>query len=287
MMSNQTTIGIDCRSDLYYIAQVQHGQSECKITDLKTVTQSDLSDNVALEGANIIMAVPDNKVVIKNLHISGAARWDRDMLAQFELSQTLLDDENEFCFAALNTGNAKRYLGIMTRRRELEQIANSLFSSLGAFARSLKYEMRAVALGKGYINFCHSEQRELVCLTDFYNNAASIAFIFEQNIIGVAFLPTGRFDPETEEGLKKMAVELKTVISFKLASFFEEGIVPPLSTLLVSGNSSDNQIINILKQHFQIAVTKPRTDNRFLAETLTVKDVVIEDYLVAMGLTVD
>jgi hypothetical protein len=244
-------------------------------------------EHQVLEGEDVIFSVPDNEVVAKNVRLSQADIWDRDLLARFELSQSLLDDENEFCFATLSTGQPNRCLGLVTRRRNLEQLTGSLLSSLNPAAWSPKYEMRAVALGKGYLNFCHPEQGELVCLADFGDNVASICFVSGGNIIGLAHLPPGQFDLNSERGLKKMAVEFKTVVNFRLPSLFEEGVTPPLSALIVSGDGSDPPVKSALEQHFQVPVTSPRIDRRFPGVDAAAVENPLEDYLVAMGLTVN
>jgi hypothetical protein len=296
-------MGIDYRSGRYYMARVRRDASERKVTALVTATESELMEHQALEGEDIIFSVPDDKVVIKNLHLSQAGRWDTDLLARFELSQSLLDDENEFCVATLTTGQSNRRLGLVTRRRNLEELTDSLFSTLNPAALSLKYEMRAVALGKGYLNFCHPEQGELICLADFGDNVASICFVSGGNIIGLAHLPLSQFDrsgrlwpaPDgpalsglnSEPGLMKMAVEFKTVVNFRLPSLFEEGGTPPLSALIVSGDGSDSPVKSALGQHFQVPVTAPRIDGRFLQKESAAVEGPLEDYLVAMGLTVN
>jgi hypothetical protein len=290
MTPNRTTMGIDYRSGRYYTARVRQDATEHKVTALVTATESELSElmeHQVLEGEDVIFSVPDDEVVAKNVRLSQADIWDRDLLARFELSQSLLDDENEFCFATLSTGQPNRCLGLVTRRRNLEQLTGSLLSSLNPAAWSPKYEMRAVALGKGYLNFCHPEQGELVCLADFGDDVASICFVSGGNIIGLAHLPPGQFDLNSERGLKKMAVEFKTVVNFRLPSLFEEGVTPPLSALIVSGDGSDPPVKSALEQHFQVPVTAPRIDKRFLEEEPAVVEGTLEDYLVAMGLTVN
>jgi hypothetical protein len=280
-------MGIDYRSGRYYMARVRRDAPERKVTALVTATASELKEHQTLEGEDIIFSVPDDKVVVKNLHLSQAGKWDTDLLARFELSQSLLDDENEFCVATLSTGQPNRRLGLVTRRRNLEELTDSLFSTLNPAALSLKYEMRAVALAKGYLNFCHPEQGELVCLADFGDSVASICFVSGGNIIGLAHLPLSQFDLNSEPRLMKIAVEFKTVVNFRLPSLFKEGGTPPLSALIVSGHGSDSPVKSALEQHFQVEVTAPRIDKQFLGEDTVAVEDPLEDYLVAMGLTVN
>lgn len=295
MTSNQTTMGIDYRSGRYYTARVRQDASERKVIALVTATESELKEPQVLQNEDVIFSVPDNEIMVRNLHFSQADKWNTDLLARFELSQSLLDDEYEFCFATLSTGQPNRCLGFVTRRRNLEQLTGSLLSSLNPAALSPKYEMRAVALAKGYLNFCHPEQGELVCLADFGDNVASICFMSGGNIIGLAHLPPRQFDLSgpaltglnSEPGLKKMAVEFKTVVNFRLPSLFKEGVAPPLSALIVSGDGSDSPVKSALEQHFQVPVTAPRIDKRFLQKEPAVVEGTLEDYLVAMGLTVN
>ena len=286
MTSSRTSMGIDYRCGRYCAARVRQDASGRKVTDLTTGAQSGLRHQ-GVEGGDVIFSIPDNEVIVKNLHLSQGDRWNFNLCARFELSQSLLDDENEFCFAALSTGHPNRCLGLAARRCTLERLTAPLFSSLNAAALSPKYELRAVALGKGCLNFCHPEPGELICLADFSGDAASICFVLEGGIIGVAYLPTIRFDLDTEPGLEKMAVEFKTVINFRLPSLFEEGAVPPLSALIISGDGLDSPVKPALEQRFRVAVSAPRIDRQLLEGEPAAMEEPLEDYLIAMGLTVN
>ncbi len=286
MTSQQIITGIDCRFGRYYVAQVKRDSSERKVTALMTAGESSLREKLALEGTDVVFAVPDNRVVVKNLRLRDTARWDADLLAQFELSQSLLDDEAEFCFATLSTGSRDHRLGLVTRQRNLAEITDPLLPSSAA-AMLPKYKMRAVALGKGYIAFCHAEQGGLVCLVDFRNDVASISFVLEGNILDVAGLAIGQFNPDTECGLKTIAAELKTVVNFRMASLLEGEEKLPLSTLLISGCTGNSPIRTVLEHHFQIPVMPPRINKRWLAESPALTGTALEDYLIAMGLTVN
>jgi len=286
MTSDQTSVGIDHRSGHYYLARVRHEASGHEVISLDTIAESDMQKDLVRAGEPVILAVPDNQVVVKNLRIHDEGRWEARHLAQFELSMSLLDDENEFCFAILPTRDANHCLGLMTRRRNLARIGNSLFpSGVGVADVSPKYEMQAVALGKGYINFCHPKGGDLVCLVDFGNDAASICIVLKHKIIDVACLSMDGFYPDQEQGLNKMAIEIRTVVSFRLASLFHSS-APPLSALHISGNVRDSSIGNVLEQHFQITVTTPKVNEQLLAASSVGVRSGLEKYLVAMGLAV-
>lgn len=287
MTSNRITVGIDHRSGFYYAARVQQHASGPQVTALVKLEKSHLNGHHLFEEGELILAVPDNEVVVKNLHLNQTGSCDVSLQAQFEMSQSMLDQENEFCFDAVCTGSKNRYLSLATRRRHLERLTHVLFPQTERTALSPRYQMRTVALGKGYLNFCHPEEGEFVCLSDFSNDVTSICFILEGNIVGLAYQSTSQFDLATEEGLKKVAVEFKTIVNFKLASICENGVSVPLSALVVSGDISEVRIRSALEQYFPVVVTTPRINSQFLADSSKASDIPLENYLVALGLTVN
>ncbi len=284
MTSNRNNLGIDYRSGRYYTARVCESDAGHKVTALVTTAKSELNVRRTLENGDVIFSVPDNEIMVKRLNLTETNEWNSDILARFELSQSLLDDEGEFYFAALSTGQTNRCLGLVTRRRSVERLAGSLLSLPDLAGQSLRCEMRAVALGKGYLNFCHPEQGELICLADFGDNIVSICFVSGTNVIGLAHLPFSRFDLNSEQGIKRMAVEFKTVVNFELPSLFERGVTSPLSALIVTGHGGDGSVKSALEEHFRFPVTALRIDRRLLGVSPAVVEEPLEDYIVAMGL---
>ncbi len=239
------------------------------------------------EKGKFVLSVPDNKVIVKSFNLDRTERWDARRQAQFEMSVSMLDSQDEFCFDIIYTGYNKRNLGLATRRQHLEQLTNAVFNQQSHTLTSLRYQMRAVALGKGYLTFCHPEGKGLECLVDFGDEVASLCFVLERHIVGLAHLSTSCFDFTTEHELKKMAVELKTIVNYKQASFLEDRCPGPLSALLVSGDNGNGEIRSVLQQRFPVAVSAPQVDDHLLTCSPQDSEVPLDSYIVALGLTVD
>jgi len=283
MTSDKCTVGIDYLCGFYYAVKVQQRGSGPHVTALVRLEKPHLAEYHWLDDAEIILSVPDNEVIVKNLHLNRTGSWDVNLQTQFELSVLMLDGPEEFCFDTVYTGNKNRYLGLITRRQNLEQLSSLLFSEAESPVSSPKYRMRAVALAKGYLNFCHPEEGKFICLADFSDDIVSICFIHEGNIVGLAYLPTDRLDWSSTQGLKKIAVDFMTIVNYKLTSIHGDGVTEPLSALFVSGGSDKAGIRTALERYFSV-VTTPKIDTRLFTDP-TASDIPLENYLVSLGLT--
>ncbi|MEA3296417.1 MAG: hypothetical protein U9R56_00960, partial [candidate division Zixibacteria bacterium] len=162
--TDRTAIGIDYRDDLYYVARIQHhaGRSEVKV--LARFERMHVRGHQLLEEGSFVFSVPDDKVIARNINIANCRGFDSDLLARFELAQSLIDDEREFCFDVIPTNRQGRFLGLTVRRSILGELSEPFYNGSTDSPIQAAYKIRSAALGRGYIDFCQRETGEFICL---------------------------------------------------------------------------------------------------------------------------
>ena len=282
MSDTRTKIGIDFRGDLFYIARVDHNTGRPEIKALARLEREHLGQHQLLDGGHIVISLPDEGAVVRKIQLD-AADNDFEAQARFELSQSILEDESEFLFDVLPTSQGY-HLGLILRKHTLAQLLNSLLQDQKNAFPEAGYKTRAAALADGYINFCQASGGNLVCLADFLPGSVSLAFVYGHQLIDLAHLPLDRFDTNSESDLRRLAVEFKTAVNYRLSSIFASGITTPLTALFVSGEPVNDRIVAFLKEHFPIEITGPRINTGFFSGQADLSEIPLEKYLVALGL---
>jgi hypothetical protein len=285
-MTAISAIGIDRRGEFVYAARLCDASGRPAIEKLSRVERGRLAGNPILSDARAVFSVPDNDVMAKWLHLPKNEGHDVEELCRFELAASLLEPEERFTFDILSTGLSDRFIGLTYRRERLAYLDDLYGVGHSERYSAAGYRARALALGRGYITFCRPEAGDLICLTDFTDAAGSICLVYRQNVVGLAHLPFRTGDFSDDEDVKRLAIECKTVINFKLSSLCSLGITLPLSVLVICGDSVDDRIRTIFAEFFPAGVTAPRINDVYLLEGASV-DGPLEGFLVAMGLTVN
>lgn len=281
--TEQTTIGVDFRDGVYHVARVTHSQGRPSVRALTRYEPSHLSGHHLLQGGAVVLAIPDDRVIVKRLHLESSRSIEPQAQARFEMARCLLDDESEYAFDIVDTGLENRHLALAVRRRSVaDEIISPFVREAGLSTKPVGLT-RAVGLARGYLTFCRPHGGELVCLVDEANDLVSICFVLNQSLVGLSRLNINRYDLSSKPGRKMLAMELKTVISFQLAMFFEDRLTLPLTALLVSGGIGD-EVITELARLFPITVTRPQFNAGFFAEPNEATSPSLESYLVALGL---
>jgi len=285
LSKGEVKIGIDTRGDLFYTARIEEAAGRPDIKALARFERAHLAGHQLLQGGDVILSVPDDKVIQKRLALS-PGDGDAVLRAKFELAQTLPEDEKEFLFDVIPCGCGNRYLGLAVRREQLAASFADYSADNFTSPEKTHYRMRAAALAKGYLAFCRPAGGDLVCVADFNDRQVSAAFVYQGQILGLSHCSLERLDLDFNEDLKRMAIEFKTVVNFALASFFREGVTTPLSALVIAGDGSDGRYRSVLTEYFSISTDPPRINPGFVAEQHDTGDIPMEKYLVALGLTV-
>ena len=284
-MNNAISIGIDNRDGVYFAARVDRHTGRPEVKALMRFDADHFNGHHLLEGGQIVVSIPEEQIMLKKIHLSN--NENSILKAQFELSQSLLDDPDQFVFDTIETELDSYYLGLIIRKEILKQNVDPFIRQNGDQTISVKATIRAAALARGFLIFCRNNTSDLGAVVDFNKNSASIAFFYKQKIIDLVGFPTAKYDLTNQESLQNMGVELKTILNFKLSSFFENGITLPLSTLYALGEDMDSDSVKLLQEQLKIEVIRPEVNTGFLANRQNSSDIPLEKYLVALGLTVD
>lgn len=284
-MTDQTTkIGIDWFDDLVYAARVDSSKAEPEIKALLRLPRTGTIKHHLLEDGQLQLALPDNKVIVKRIRLTGANPKEYDRQSRFELIQSVLEDESEFLFDAVATNQNDIFLGTIIRRDALTSDEIFDHTTLSNDSGTPGYLMRAIALGRGYLTFCKEEAGDLICLADLSSRNASLCFIHKREIVGTAWMNTEKIDINHEKDVSRLAVELKTVLNYQVSSIAADGIKAPLAAVLLSGTKSGRGLIDRLKRNLTIDLRPPRFNSRFLADPSQMEKIPFESYLIPLGL---
>jgi len=285
---NQSSIGIDCRDEYYYTARVSTVDERCEIQTLARFKKEHLKGHQYLQGNQITFCLPDKEVQVKILHLKNSNISDLDALVRFEMSQLMLDDESDFDFSYLTTGDNGRYLGLGYRKSFREELLRHYgFDDSDAVAAMVQIKMRAVALGEGLLKFCHFSPGELVCLVDFNGTVISICFLYQGHIIDLAYMVLDKSNLSEERAKKTFAANFKTLVNFRTGLLFREGVTVPLAALIVTGDKIEEQLKKELEKYFPVGIRKPRIIQEYLPGPAESDEISLEKYLVALGLAVN
>ena len=285
-MTNSNT-GIDRRGDSITVATVGSESGRVTIERLQQLDAPPGSDPVRIDNGRVTLAVPGQKAIVKPVRLEvddGLSTEDR---LRFELAQSLLEGEDSFIFAHQYTGDDGRYLGMVFRREHTLQICESCGLDYESLGNRLSFQLRSIALGQGYLTFCRKEESELICLADLAGGAASICFIYGGNIVEVASLSIARDDLASQSGREQFAVNLKTIVNYKQAALMDAGICVPVSSLLFSGESVDDDFRRTVQVFFPAGVNQPRLHDGFLGDIADQTRPALPLLLVALGLAVN
>ncbi len=283
MTEPTSVIGLDRRGDRWLVAQVRHESGRPIIHRLERCDPAALleRDDPATESVTTL-AVPDNLALVKPIRTGESG--DRDNLAAFEMTQAMLADENEFVFHTFPTALEQLTIGTAVRRAVLEREVIDPYRQLSGTTVAPVTTLRAIALARGYATYAVAESGDLTALIDLGCEPISLCLIHGGRPAAIGHIAADCFDLETERGRERLAIELKTVINFKLASLFEYGLTLPLAGLTVAGDSPDDLLMAALRRYFSVRVTRPRLNDGFRADPETA-DPADGDFLGVLGLT--
>ena len=287
MKDNSVRIGVDCRGDLMYAARVCYDGTRLQVKALVRLSRTHPEKHELLEDGEVVLAVPDDQVIVKRLVLPDEPADDRYERARFEMSQAMLEDEGGFRFDTVDTGRPDRLLGVIMRQEALSKLTETNTGGLFAERPALSYRMRAVALGRGYAEFCRQQAGELVCLVDFHDQLASVCFVYRTHVLAVSHMRLNNPERRPLADLPRLAIELKTLVNLQMSLLFSEGITVPLSSLIVTGEGVTGKLTEALARHFPGGVGSPQINTGFFADPSKLNEIPIDNYLISLGLTID
>jgi len=277
-------VGIDCGDGHFHLARVRQDAGWPQVQALARFEFSHVKEHRLFTGGRLAFSVGDHLVMTREVAVTDPGNFDSGLLAGFESMQSVLDDCDEFRFDCVPLGTDGRYQASTVRRSVLEHLTRPLESGFLDISGGVDYVLRSAALGRGYIMFSRPAPEAFVCLADLHDRVISVCFVYQGMIVGLTHLVTDRFNLIGDAGLERMAVELRTLVNFKLASLSENGISIPLTSLVLSGEKADGRVRSVLQKYFSAQVEVPHIANSFFPDPAATSGVPLEKYLVALGL---
>ncbi len=276
-------IGFDRRDDTLYAARVEISGDRPQIKALLRSPVGQKPEHELLTSPTQYLSVPDDLVLVKRLRLKDDHEIPVKDRAFFEVSASLLEDVSQFELDLISGGLKDYQIILASRKERLGDYSNSVAPGLDSF----RYRMRALALGNGYLKFCLKEPGELICLSDCTDDAASVCLIYRERIVALFGIKLERFDWGKPEDWPRILLEFRTILNFQLEILFGEGITIPLSAVIVGGRFTKEDILGDLGENLGANSVVLKGNEGFFADPAVAAGVPLEDYIVALGLTVD
>ncbi len=268
-------------------ARVENDGTRLKVTSLLT-SDDDINGDM-LDNGRLFFNINERMAVVKKIKVRQSSIIEAARIAQFELTQSLLDPVDLFYFDNLpldNRNGHRRYLSIAYHRPVVDKIIETFQKQL---RKPSGFKLDAVAMTDGYLSFCRVEQGELQALINVESDIATIAFLYKKKLESVNRMEIHLDDDIGIDKAKKFALDLKMTISYQLAELFTDGITVPLSRLILSGKHAGNDLLQAaLKEQFSVDVTLPSFhEGYFDPVEKTLDKYRPELFLIPLGLAVE
>jgi len=229
------------------------------------------------------MSVPDLGAIVKRLQPLGGSAQEAEDRRVFEMAQSLLEEDSAFLFRFHSTEVNGRTLGMALRKDLLSGFPNSLAAPETV---ELDYRLRSLALGKGYLAFCEKVEGDLVCLADVARTAVSLCLVYRGNIVDLANLSHDYDNLSVPDQQERLAIDLKTVVNYRLSSLVDTGLSQPIAAMVVTGVNVTEPCRQTIQRYFPVGVKVPKVNSGFLSEPLSksANQQSLDRYLVALGL---
>jgi hypothetical protein len=272
---------MDIKDTSVRIAQVEYGAARPSITKLTSI---DFTQDAIDSTAGVTVAIDDAVAIIKEIKLPPESKEQLIEKAQFELRHRLLDPPEQFALETIPTGREQRFIGTAIRH----EVGQNRISGTGINyeKNATSWRVRSLALGLGYLNFCSDRSESLSCLVEFSDSIISLCFIYRSGIIALDHIVANGIDLDDETSQRRIIVDLKTLVNYRLSSLFEDGLTLPLSEILFCSPQAEKTLTERLENSFKVSVSIPGLNRGYLAESVDTESIDPIDFLVALGLTV-
>ena len=280
-------VGLDCRGHSFLIAEVAEDGGRPSIAGL-IVSDQPPGERFGPDDERAVgMTISDRLATIKVVFLDHASGLPEEDLVRFELGRALLEPEREFEMGVERTGTDGRYLGVTVRRHCLKDVGKAFgFGDLD-IRPGMHFEVRSIAIGRGYLAYCHPSEGDLMALVDLAGEVASICLLYRRRVVDVASIVLTSLEEVGPGWAERFAVDLKTVINFRMANLLDAGIGVPLSRLLLWGERVDDSFRESLQSMFPIAIGEPSLNEALFANAVDTGGPTANRFLAALGLTVN
>lgn len=272
-------LGIDLRGSSICTASV--GETDGRTTIL-WLSQTPSNEKIQFpDKVTLALALPDDAVMVKYYLMPSVSGSDIGLRLQFEMEQSLLDDASLFRFDSIKSGLTDRYLGLICRKTAIEEMQKTVGIPEDASTLALS---RGVALGRGFRAFCKMPGGELAGVIDIAPSNLTFCLVYRGEVTALGHLKLDGYDLADEQSVKRVAMEIKTLVAFKLASLAEIGLTIPMSSLSLSGDVNE-LLVDQLAKYFPSGLQRAEVTRAALGPGLDTSHRP-ELFLPALGMTV-
>lgn len=284
-MSN-VTIGIEAKDNYIYAARVEDNTGRKEVKALLRFEKDKFSNHKLLDNGKIVFAIDDQLVTKKYITVD-PTNISKQESALFELRTASGDNQSDIFYDLIETALENQFIGYQLRKENLTNTIWSLFENKIASETIGPCRVRSAALAKGFIEYCRPLSGDLSALVEISSNQLILALLNGGKIVDLSSLVTDFDIFENISNFKKLAVELKTTINFKISSLFDKGISVPLANLVVCGEFIDDEKIDCLREYFKLNISRPEINRGFFPDQDDKFNIPLDKYIIALGLTVD
>lgn len=287
MKNAAETYGTARLGEKIYAARVENDGVRWKVTSFLTSDDDLKAEN--LGSGRLFFGVDSRLAIIKKIQIKQHSTIDASRIAQFEMTQALLESPEHFYFDTLpleSKNDFRRFMSIAYHRKEIDRLMDVYSQDL---RRPSGFMLNAVALTRGYATFCRLEPGELQVLVDIEADMVTLAIIHRERLYGIGRLEMMPGERISSDIAGKLASEFKLTLSYHLSELFQDGITVPLSRIILSGyHARDDILAAALGEQFSAEVTLPHFhDGYFQLASDATDRYSPEQFLIPLGLAVE
>ena len=283
MNDANTRLGLDCRGDLLYAARVTPDGGRPQIKALLRLPTGRELDHDLLKDARRILSIPENLITTRIHNLVDDEQIPIQKRALFEVSTALPGELEDFLIDLVETPVKRNQLSFVARRKLIIDYSLSVLGNGG----DLQFKTRALAMCNGYLNFASLTPGELICMADATDRIVSACLIYRKKMVAMFGIDMGGKNVDDDATWKRIIAEFNTLLNHRLEILFTQGITVPLASIIVTGHFAREDCQDILRRKLSVEIGRPQINRGFFVDPDSVDQVPVEDYIVALGLTVD
>jgi hypothetical protein len=274
--------GIDLLSDTVCIIGRVYSAGRSAVDSIVRIDSDALTDGLLEDEGDLYFSVWEKDAIIKQVKIPRDQGIDPDKLVQFEMACSLLDGEDHYYMESYELESISERLAIAYNRSLIEREILSLERRM---RKPSGFRLRSLAMASGYLDYCHKEGGNLICLIDIWEKGASYCFLKNNRVVSIGMITNGDGrDGEDNNPTRKFIIDITATLQYKMTAMNEGGMTPPLSLIILTGRLADLTVAAQIEECTGIRTVMPRLrKDLFTDETFSAG----ANCLVGLGLTAD
>jgi len=267
-------------SKLYLSALTISGEK--KTVDLFLEVNTSEGEKQPFENnSEIYFSADSSEALVKRIKVPPLEGLESEKIALFELQTFLLDESERYYKETYKLDHRPEFLAVAYSREKIDSKMNLLRNFL---PNPKGFKQRALALYEGFKHFCRNEGGEMICLADFGREEITLCFVENGQPVATDFLRIQDTREEWDSELPSdILIDLTAILKYQSSLLFQAGFSVPLSTIVISGNKSGEELVLQIQKNTRIKAVLPKMKNELFAPELAGK---AHKFLVSIGLTV-